>query len=258
MKLISWNVNGFRKCMNNGGFEELLKNVNTDFLCIQEIKCNEKIEIKNLENYLQFWNFPKMKKGYSGTAIFSKKEPIKVVYGIKDEYGDDLDDEGRIITLEYPEFYLVNCYIPNSKMKRERLNYRLEFNEFFIDYIEKLNFKKDVIVCGDFNVAYQKKDICKDFRSKFIEDIIFSDDERKSFEELLNIGLIDTFRYYHPEEQKYSWWFDNKSRKENIGWRLDYFLVSDELKKYIKKAEIHNEISGSDHCPIELQLELEE
>lgn len=258
MKFISWNVNGLKNCINNGEFEKTLEKLDADFFCVQEIKCSKKIEIKGLEKYMQFWNFSEKRKGYSGTAIFSKKEPINVVYGIMDEYGQDLDKEGRIVTLEYPEFYLVNCYVPNSKLKRERFNYRLEFNEFFIDYIEKLNFQKNVIICGDFNVANENIDICKNYRRNVLNNIGFSDEEKTSFKDLLNIGFIDTFRYYHPTYQKYSWWFSDTDRDNGKGWRLDYFLISEELRKNIRKADILDEINGSDHCPILLELKLEE
>ena len=257
MKLISWNVNGLKNCIKNGKFEETLKNLNADFFCVQEVKCNEEIKLKELEKYFNFWNFSESKKGYSGTAIFTKKAPTNIYYGIKNEYKESLDKEGRIITLEYPNFYLINCYFPNSKMKRERFNYRLEFNEFFIDYIEKLNFQKNVIICGDFNVAKENIDVCNEYRKK-LDNNGFFDEEKASFENLLDLGLIDCFRYYHPQQQKFSWWFDEENREKNIGWRLDYFLVSQELKKNIRKAEILNDIFGSDHCPIELELKLED
>ena len=259
MKFISWNINGLNSCIKNGRFEEAFEKLNADFFCIQEIKNNSKIDIKNTRKYLQFWNFSEIKRGYSGTVIFCKKEPTRSYYGIEDEYGENFDKEGRVITLEYSDFFLVNCYVPNTKTGAERLNYRLKFDEIFKNYIEKLNLKKNVIICGDFNVAYKEIDICKEFRVKsYNNDTGFFDEEKIAFEDLINLGLIDTFRYFHPQQQKYSWYFDENNKKNNIGGRLDYFLISNELANNIEKAEIHDEILGSDHLPIELELKLEE
>jgi exodeoxyribonuclease-3 len=255
MKFISWNVNGIKSCIKNGSFEKVLNEQDADFFCIQEIRTNQKVDLL-FDKYKQFWNCSASKSGYSGTAIFCKKEPINVKYGIQDEYGEELDDEGRILTLEYSDFYLVNCYTPNSQLNTKRLNYRLEFDEFFRNYVKKLNNNKNVVICGDFNIAYQKLDVCKEYRNGR-ENIGFSNEEKEAFSELLNCGFLDTFRYFHPQIQKYTWWFHNDTdRKNNIGWRLDYFLISEELRKQIRKAEIHTEITGSDHCPIELELEV--
>ena len=259
MRFISWNINGIKNCIKNDRFEQAFKNLNADFFCIQEIKCNNKMDTKESKKYLQFWNFSEVKKGYSGTAIFCKKEPVKVYFGIEDEYGENFDKEGRVITLEYSDFFLINCYIPNTRTGIKRLNYRLRFDELFKNYIENLNLKKNIIICGDFNIAYKKLDICKEFRVKPYNNFNgFFNEEKIAFEDLLNLGLIDTYRYFHPQQQKYSWYFDENNRKKNIDWRLDYFLISKELRKSIRKAEIHNEILGSDHSPIELELKIEE
>lgn len=255
MKFISWNTNGLKNCIEKGEFEKTFKELNADVFCIQEVKSSKPIEF-DCGEYKQFWNLAKSKNGYSGTAIFCKKEPNKVYYGIQDEYGEDYDTEGRVLTLEYSDFFLVNCYVPNSKANKTRLNYRLEFDEFFKRYIEKLNSIKNVIICGDFNIAYNSIDICPYYRNNH-ETIEFLEEEKLAFQELLNLGLVDTFRYYHPQRQKFSWWFQNEeNRKNNIGWRLDYFLISDEMKKQIRKADILNNIYGSDHCPIELVMEV--
>ena len=255
MKFISWNVNGLQNCIEKGDFEKTFKELSADFLSIQEVKSSKKIEF-DCGEYKQFWNLARSKNGYSGTAIFTRRKPNKVYYGIQDEYGEDYDNEGRILTLEYSDFFLVNCYVPNSKASKNRLNYRLEFDEFFRNYIDKLNSIKNVIICGDFNIAYKEIDICFDYRNNN-DAVSFLQEEKIAFEELLDIGLIDTFRYYHPQQQKYTWWFHNEeNRKNNIGWRLDYFLISSELKKQIRKADILNDIFGSDHCPIELILEV--
>ena len=257
MKFISWNVNGIVACNKEKNFEKILKDFDADFFCIQELKTNNNVQIE-FKEYKQFWNYSN-KKGYSGTAIFAKKQPIKVEYGLIDEYGDNFDTEGRVITLEYSDFYLVTCYTPNSQSSIKRLNYRLEFDDIFIEYIKNLNNRKGVIICGDLNIAYQNIDICSNYRQRNInknEMKNFFDEEKFAFTEILNIGFIDTFRYFHPQSQKFSWWFSEKTRKENIGWRLDYFLVSKEYQSNIRKADVHDEILGSDHCPIELELNI--
>jgi len=255
MKFISWNVNGLKKCIEKGDFENTFKELDADFFCIQEVKSSKEI-LFNCKGYMQFWNLAKVKNGYSGTAIFTTKMPNNVIYGMQDEYGNNLDQEGRILTLEYPDFFLVDCYVPNSKASKNRLNYRLEFDEYFKNYIDKLNTKKNIVLCGDMNIAYKKIDICPNYRSFSVKENEFHNEEKVAFEELLNIGLVDTFRYFHPQQQKFSWWFQNdENRKKNIGWRLDYFLISNELKKRIRKADVLDNIFGSDHCPIDLILE---
>ena len=256
MKFISWNVNGLRNCTNNGEFLKFFNKEKADFFCLQEIKSNETQIAFKSKDYKQIWNYSS-KKGYSGTVIFTKIEPLNIKYGFEDEYGENFDNENRVITLEYTDFFLVNVYFPNTKNSKKRFNFRLEFDEYFNNHIANLNKIKNVIICGDFNIAHKNIDICKDYRIK-TDDKNFFSEEKNDFEELLNIGLIDSFRYFHPQQQKFTWWFHNDSDKiNNIGWRLDYFLISKELRKNIRKAEILNNINGSDHCPIELDLQLE-
>ena len=261
MRFISWNVNGIRSCLESGEFDRLFNTVHADFYCLQEIRLSRKIKI-DINNYEQFWHCSTVKGGYAGTAIFCKEKPLKVTYGIEDEYQENFDKEGRVITLEYSDFFLVNCYIPNTKTGVDRLNYRLKFDDCFREHINKLNSEKNVIVCGDFNIAYQNIDVCKNYRvSDSNKNALkeFSDEEKSNFKELLEIGLIDSFRYFHPQSQKYTWWLHNsEDRKNDIGWRLDYFLISEELRKSIRKADILTNVKGSDHCPIELELKLED
>lgn len=248
MKFVSWNVNGLRACVKKG-FLEYFKEVNADFFCIQETKLQEgQIELE-LDGYYQYWNYA-LKKGYSGTAIFSKHKPISVKYGVGENEGED---EGRIITLEYDQFYLVNVYTPNAKRDLTRLDYRLEWEEEIRRFLGQLNQVKPVIYCGDLNVAHQEIDL-KNAKTN-IGNSGFTDEERGKMTGLLSTGFVDTFRYFYPEvEGAYTWWsYMAKVRERNIGWRIDYFIVSERLKDSLKGAEIHSEIMGSDHCPIVLE-----
>lgn len=249
MKLVSWNVNGLRACVKKG-FLDYFKVVDADFFCIQETKLQEgQIELE-LDGYNQYWNYA-LKKGYSGTAIFSKYKPISVKYGVGDNEGEE---EGRIITLEFDQFYLVNVYTPNAKRDLTRLDYRLEWEEDIRGYLVQLDQVKPVIYCGDLNVAHQEIDL-KNAKSN-IGNSGFTDEERGKMTDLLSSGFVDTFRYLYPEvEGAYSWWsYMAKVRERNIGWRIDYFIVSERLKDSLKDAEIHSEVMGSDHCPIILEM----
>lgn len=251
MKLISWNVNGIRACLNKG-FEEFFNKCNADIFCIQETKCQpEQVEIK-FENYESYWNSAD-KKGYSGTAIFAKKKPINVTYGIGIE---EHDKEGRIITLEFEEFYLINNYTPNSKRELERLEYRQKWEDEIRKYLLKLNENKPVIMCGDLNVAHKEIDLKNPKQNR--RNAGFTDEERNKMTQLLEAGFTDTFRYLYPEkENEYTWWsYMGKAREKNIGWRIDYFIVSKDIENKIKEAKIHQEILGSDHCPVELDIEI--
>ena len=251
MKLISWNVNGIRACLNKG-FEEFFKSIDADIFCIQETKCQqEQVELK-FEKYSDYWNSAE-KKGYSGTAIFTKKKPINVTYGIGIE---EHDKEGRIITIEFENFYLVNNYTPNSKRELERLYYRQVCEDEIRKYLLKLNEKKPVIMCGDLNVAHKEIDLKNPKQNR--RNAGFTDEERNKMTELLESGFIDTFRYLYPEkENEYTWWsYMGHAREKNIGWRIDYFIVSKDIKNKIKQAKIYQEIYGSDHCPVELNIEI--
>jgi len=251
MKLISWNVNGIRACLTKG-FEEFFQKENADIFCIQETKCQQdQIELK-FENYYDYWNSAE-KKGYSGTAIFTKKKPMKVTYGIGIE---EHDNEGRIITLEFEDFYLVNNYTPNVKRELERLSYRMVWEDEIRKYLLELNKKKPVIMCGDLNVAHKEIDLKNPKQNRFSAG--FTDEERGKMTELLGAGFTDTYRYLYPnEENKYTWWsYMRKAREKNVGWRIDYFIVSKDIENKIQEAKIHDEILGSDHCPVELQIEL--
>ena len=251
MKLISWNVNGLRAVLNKG-FMNFFEEINADIFCVQETKMQEgQIEVI-LDKYYQYWNSA-IKKGYSGTAIFTKQKPISVSYGIgKEEH----DQEGRVITLEYEKFYLVNCYTPNSKRELARLSYRMIWEDEIRNYLVKLNKKKPVIYCGDFNVAHKEIDL-KNPKTNH-HNAGFTNEERQKMTELLQAGFIDTFRYLYPEKtESYTWWsYMMKAREKNIGWRIDYFITSSTLKNNIKESKIHSNILGSDHCPIELEIEL--
>ena len=230
---------------------EDFKNLDADFFCLQETKLQEgQIEL-DLPGYYQYWNYA-VKKGYSGTAIFTKHEPISVTYGIGIE---EHDQEGRIITLEYADFYLVTCYTPNSKQELERLDYRMVWEDAFRDYLSNLAKKKGVIVCGDLNVAHKEIDL-KNPKTNH-HNAGFTDEERNKFTELLEAGFVDSFRYFYPDQESiYSWWsYRFKSREKNAGWRIDYFVVSENIKDRMKDASIHNEVFGSDHCPVELVFE---
>lgn len=252
MKLISWNVNGLRAAINKG-FMDFFKQIDADVFCIQETKMQEGQAELILEGYYQYWNSA-IKKGYSGTAIFTKIKPISVSYGIGIEKHDQ---EGRIITLEFEEFYMVNCYTPNSKRELERLEYRMEWEDEIRKYLLTLNNKKPVIYCGDLNVAHEEIDL-KNPKTNH-HNAGFTDEERSKMTELLNSGFTDTFRYLYPEkENAYTWWsYMMKAREKNVGWRIDYFIVSNSIKEKIKEAKIHSEIMGSDHCPVELEIDVE-
>ncbi len=248
MKLVSWNVNGLRACVKKG-FLDYFKEVNADFFCIQETKLQEgQIELE-LDGYHQYWNYA-IKKGYSGTAIFSKHQPISVKYGVGE---NDSEAEGRIITLEFEQFYLVNVYTPNSKRDLTRLSYRLEWEEEIRRFLVELDQAKPVIYCGDLNVAHQEMDL-KNAKSN-IGNSGFTDEERGKMTNLLSNGFVDTFRFIYPDaEDAYTWWsYMAKVRERNIGWRIDYFIVSERLQDSLTGAEIHSEIMGSDHCPIVLE-----
>ena len=249
MKLISWNVNGIRACLNKG-FSEFFKEINADIFCIQETKCQpEQIELK-YEGYISYWNSAE-KKGYSGTAIFTKKQPINVTYGIGIE---EHDKEGRIITLEFDDFYLVTNYTPNAKRELERLHYRMVWEDEIRKYLLELNTKKPVIMCGDLNVAHEEIDLKNPKTNK--GNAGFTNEERGKMTELLNSGFIDSYRYLYPEKTEYSWWsYMGRAREKNVGWRIDYFIVSNDFKEKIKNATIYTEILGSDHCPVGLEIE---
>lgn len=249
MKLISWNVNGIRACVNKG-FLDYFKKMDADIFCIQETKCQEdQIDLK-LEDYYQYWNSA-VRKGYSGTAVFTKKKPLSVQYGL----GDDIEElEGRVITLEYEQFYMVTVYTPNSKRDLSRLDYRLQWEDHIRDYIQKLDARKPVILCGDLNVAHKEIDL-KNPKSN-AKNSGFTEEERGKMTAFLEAGFIDSFRCLYPDQEDiYTWWsYMNKVRERNIGWRIDYFLVSNRLAENIKAADIHCDILGSDHCPIALEL----
>ena len=251
MKLISWNVNGLRACIAKG-FEDFFKEVDADMFCIQETKMQEdQAEEIQYEGYHRYMNSA-VKKGYSGTMVFTKQEPISVTYGLGIE---EHDQEGRIITLEYDKFYLVCCYTPNSKRELERLDYRMVWEDEMLKYFKKLEETKPVIYCGDLNVAHCEIDIKNPATNHHSAG--FTDEERNKFSVLLSNGFIDTYRYLYPEKVEYSWWsYMRQAREKNIGWRIDYFVVSEALKKYISDAKIHTEVLGSDHCPIELELNI--
>ena len=249
MKLISWNVNGIRAVLTKG-FEDFFKNVNADIFCIQETKCQEgQVELE-FEGYQSFWNSAE-KKGYSGTAIFSKIKPLSVKFGIGIE---EHDKEGRVITLEFKDFYMVNIYTPNSKRELERLDYRQIWEDEIRKYLLKLNRTKPVIMCGDLNVAHKEIDL-KNPKTN-THNAGFTIEERNKMTELLDAGFIDTFRYLYPDKTDcYTWWsYMRKAREKNVGWRIDYFIVSDSIKNKIKEANIYKDIMGSDHCPIGLEI----
>ena len=247
MKLVSWNVNGIRACVQKG-FLEFFNKVNADIFCIQESKLQEGQINLELDGYYQYWNYAE-KKGYSGTAIFSKKEPITVSYGIGIE---EHDKEGRVITLEFEDFYVITVYTPNSQNELARLDYRMKWEEDFKEYLKKIEKNKPVIVCGDLNVAHKEIDLKNPKTNR--KNAGFTDDEREKFTELLNSGFIDTFRYFYPEKAGiYTWWsYRFNARKNNSGWRIDYFIVSDRFIKNVKDSIIHDDIFGSDHCPVEI------
>ena len=249
MKLISWNVNGIRACLNKG-FADVFKQLDADIFCIQETKCQpEQVELE-FEGYTSYWNSAE-KKGYSGTAIFTKQKPLNVTYGIGIE---EHDKEGRVITLEFEKFYMVDIYTPNSKRELERLNYRQIWEDEIRKYLLKLNETKPVIMCGDLNVAHEEIDLKNPKTNR--HNAGFTDEERKKMTELLNAGFTDSFRYLYPDkENEYSWWsYMGHAREKNVGWRIDYFIVSKSIENEIKEATIYPEIMGSDHCPVGLEI----
>ena len=248
MKFISWNVNGLRACVGKD-FENQFKELDADFFCLQETKMQEGQLDLQFEGYESYWNYAE-KKGYSGTAIYTKHKPLNVSYGMGVE---EHDHEGRIITLEYDQFYLVTCYTPNSQTELKRLDYRMTWEDDFRKFLKSLDAKKPVIICGDLNVAHEEIDIKNPKTNR--RNAGFTDEEREKMTVLLNDGFTDSFRYLHPDEVTYSWWsYRFKAREKNAGWRIDYFLVSDRIKEQITEAKIHTEIMGSDHCPVEVDL----
>lgn len=250
-KLISWNVNGLRSCMGKG-FMDFFDSVDADIFCLQEIKLSESQIEWNKENYYSYWNYAE-KKGYSGTAVFSKEKPLSVKYGIGI---DEHDHEGRVITLEFENFYMVTVYTPNSQRELTRLEYRMKWEDDFRNFLNDLRKTKPVVVTGDMNVAHKEIDLKNPKTNR--KNAGFTDEERQKMTELLDSGFIDTFRYFYPDaEQRYSWWsYMFKSREKNAGWRIDYFLASKELEDRLISAEIHDKVLGSDHCPIELVIDL--
>ena len=265
MKFISWNVNGLRACVGKD-FEKVFLSLDADFFCLQETKLQEgQLELE-LPGYHQFWDYAE-KKGYSGTAIYTKHEPVGVFYGMgdvtEDANGEPLisyneasvhNNEGRVITLEYPEFYFITVYVPNAQDGLRRLGYRMEWEDAFRKYIAALDRKKPVIFCGDLNVAHEEIDL-KNPKTNH-QNAGFSDEERGKFSALLAAGFNDTFRMLHPEEQVFSWWsYRFHAREKNVGWRIDYFVVSERLMPQVRTAAIHTDIMGSDHCPVELEIE---
>lgn len=251
MKLISWNVNGLRACVQKG-FLDYFKQTDADFFCIQESKLQEGQIDLDLPGYHQYWNYAQ-KKGYSGTAVFARKEPLHVSYGLGIE---EHDKEGRVITLEYENFYLVTCYTPNSQNELARLPYRMQWEDDFLTYLKQLDSKKPVILCGDLNVAHTEIDLKNPKTNR--KNAGFSDEERAKMTTLLDSGFTDTFRYFYPDKEGiYSWWsYRFKAREKNAGWRIDYFITSRRLDDKLKGAAIHTDIPGSDHCPIELTIDL--
>lgn len=253
MKLISWNVNGLRACLQKG-FLESAAGLNADIICLQETKMQEGQAQVDLPGYLQYWNSAE-KKGYSGTAVFTKQEPLHVVYGLPQ---DEHNQEGRAITLEFQTFFLVNVYVPNAQEGLKRLDYRMKWEDDLRAYLKELDQQKPVILCGDMNVAHEEIDLKNPKPNR--GNAGFSDEERGKMTELLSSGFLDTFRFLHPEKEgAYSWWsYRFSARAKNAGWRIDYFIVSDRLRSDIEDAGIHTEIMGSDHCPVSLTLKMDE
>ena len=248
MKLISWNVNGLRACMGKG-FEDSFRQLDADFFCLQETKMQAGQLDLQFDGYESYWNYAE-KKGYSGTAIFTKHHPLSVTYGMG---VDEHDHEGRIITLEMDTFFLVTVYVPNSQDGLRRLDYRMQWERDFLTYLQELDEKKPVVVCGDLNVAHEEIDLKNPKTNR--RNAGFTDEERERFTIWLESGFTDTFRWLHPTDIIYSWWsYRFKAREKNAGWRIDYFVVSDRLRESIQSANIHTEIMGSDHCPVELVI----
>ena len=248
-KLISWNVNGLRACMEKG-FEDFFRQADADVFCLQEIKLSEGQLAWRPEGYYSYWNYAE-KKGYSGTALFTKEEPLSVSYGLGIE---EHDHEGRVITAEFADYYVVTVYTPNSKRELERLDYRMVWDDAFRDYLNGLRAKKPVTVCGDMNVAHEEIDL-KNPKTNH-HNAGFTDEERAKMTKLLESGFIDTFRSFYPDTpHRYSWWsYMGRAREKNVGWRIDYFLASEELRDRLVSADIHDSILGSDHCPVELVI----
>lgn len=251
MKMVSWNVNGLRACVTKG-FVDIFNKLDADIFCLQETKLQEGQIDLPLEGYYQYWNYAE-KKGYSGTAIFTKKEPLAVTNGIGI---DEHNTEGRVITLEFEDFFFVTCYTPNSQNELKRLNYRMKWEDDFREYLLRLNKKKPVILCGDLNVAHKEIDLKNPKTNR--KNAGFSDEEREKMTTLLNSGFTDSFRYLYPDKEGiYSWWsYRFNARKNNAGWRIDYFITSDSIKDKIIDSKIHTDIMGSDHCPVELDIDL--
>ncbi len=250
MKLISWNVNGIRACLTKG-FMDFFKEIDADIFCIQECKLSPDQLDLELEGYEQYFNYAE-KKGYSGTAVFTRIKPISCTYGLNIA---EHDKEGRVITLEFADFYLVNVYTPNSKQELARLDYRMKWEDDFRVYLQDLDAKKPVVLCGDLNVAHQEIDLKNPKTNR--RNAGFTDEERSKFSQLLNAGFIDTYRYFYPDKTDiYSWWsYRFKAREKNAGWRIDYFCVSEKLTNRLISADIHTSVYGSDHCPVELVIE---
>ena len=251
MKFISWNVNGLRACIDKG-FADIFNRLDADFFCLQETKVQAGQVDLPFEGYTSYWNYAE-KKGYSGTAIYTRHQPVGVSYGIGRE---EHDREGRVVTLEMPSFYLVDVYTPNSQDELRRLDYRMEWEDEFRRYLQELDARKPVIVCGDMNVAHQEIDLKNPKTNR--RNAGFTDEERQKFGQLLAAGFTDSFRYFYPEATGvYSWWsYRFRAREKNTGWRIDYFLVSDRLRPQLRSAAIHTDIFGSDHCPVEVQVEV--
>ena len=251
MRLISWNVNGLRACIQKG-FLDYLNHIDADCFCIQESKLQAgQVDIQ-LPQYESFWNYAD-KKGYSGTAIFTKTQPLRVINGLGVE---ELDTEGRLITLEYSDYFLVTCYTPNAQRELARIDHRMKWEDAFLEYLKKLDAQKPVIICGDLNVAHREIDLKNPASNR--GNAGFSDQERGCFTRLLESGFTDTFRHIYPEKTgAYTWWsYMFNARKNNAGWRIDYFLVSNRLKDRIIDAKVHSQVMGSDHCPVELEIDL--
>lgn len=251
IKLISWNVNGLRACCDKG-FRDIFTQLDADFFCLQETKMQEGQLDLSFEGYTSYWNYAE-KKGYSGTAIFTKHQPLQVTYGLGI---DEHDHEGRVITLEMEKFFLVTVYTPNSQDGLKRMDYRMTWDDDFRAYLQKLDQSKPVLICGDLNVAHKEIDLKNPKTNRM--NAGFTDQEREKFQLLLDAGFIDTFRYFYPEQTNiYSWWsYRFKAREKNAGWRIDYFLASASLADKLKEAKIHTEIFGSDHCPVEVTVEI--
>ena len=251
LKLISWNVNGLRACCDKG-FRESFERLDADFFCLQETKMQAGQLDLQFEGYQSYWNYAE-KKGYSGTAIFTRHQPLSVAYGIGVE---EHDHEGRVITLEMEQFYLITVYVPNSQDELRRLAYRMTWEDAFLSYLKKLEEKKPVVVCGDLNVAHQEIDLKNPKSNR--KNAGFTDEERAKFTQWLNAGFTDTFRYFYPEQKDiYSWWsYRFKAREKNAGWRIDYFVTSASLNDKLVDAKIHTDVYGSDHCPVELTIDL--